>query len=330
MKILYSIDNKYSHCLAVSLVSLFDNNKKNDLDVSILTNDLSIDNEKKLSSIAKKYGRVLRIIRDNKIDSFLSSIGVRKYHDSYTPYYRIFFDRYFEGVDNILYLDADTIIVGDINSLQAIDLKDDYLAAVKEPQGRYYGNLIGLNNCDYFNSGVMLLNIRKWKKDNCRANVIENIKNKNFYVYPDQDIVNILFKEKIAVLSPEYNHMPIHRICSLNCYSAVFGLDDYYSMDDLVKAKQSPIIIHSYSFLGEFPWTKNNNHPDRELFSYYLAKTTYASLLSVKSKFNMFYFIEKRLMKILPENIFFNMYKNISIRFLNKRIHEYKKELKKV
>lgn len=326
MNILYTIDDNYSHVLAVSLLSLFENNKQNNLNINILVKYLNSDNEKKLLDIAKKYDRNLNIIKDEKIDDFFKSFGIRKYHGSYSAYYRLIFDRYFEEYDNVLYLDADTIIVNDIKSFQTIDLEENYIAAVKEPQGKHYAKLVDLKDCDYFNSGVMLLNTKKWKKDDCYNKIISALKNKNYYVYPDQDIINIVFKGKIMVLNPKYNYMPIHRMCSEECYNNVFGFNNYYSIDNLIRAKNNPLIIHCYNFLGESPWMKNNNHPDKHLFNYYFKKTTYNDYIPNKPKFNILYFVEKKMFKLLPENIFFKVYKKISIKFLKKRIYNYKKK----
>lgn len=326
MNILYAIDDNYINVLAVSLLSLFENNKNNTLNVTILVKKLNNDNEEMIKEIAKKYDRTLKIIKDDKIDDLFISYGIKKYHGSYSAYYRLLFDRYFNENDYVLYLDADTIIVNNIATLQNIDLKDNYIAAVKEPQGKYYSELIGLKEYDYFNSGILLLNTKKWKQDNCREKVINSIKNKNFYVYPDQDIINITFKEKIMVLDPTYNYMPIHRICSENCYDKVFGLDKYYSTEKLTKARQYPIVIHCYSFLGESPWMKNNIHPDKQLFNYYFQKTGCINNISSKSKFNFLYLIEKILIKILPENFFFKIYKKISIKSLKKIINKCEKK----
>ena len=325
MNILYTIDDNYTHVLAVSLLSLFESNKENNLNVTILVKHLNENNEKKLLDIAKRYNMTLRIIKDDKLDDFFISHGIKKYHGSYSAYYRLFFDKYFEENENILYLDADTIIVDNIKPLNNINLGDNYIAAVKEPQGKYYKELIGLKEFDYYNSGVMILNTNKWKKDKCYDIIRNSIKNKIFYVYPDQDIINIMFKNKIMTLDPKFNYMPIHRICNEKCYDDVFGIDNYYSENIIGQAKQHPVIIHCYNFLGESPWMKNNSHPDKELFNQYFRKTL-IDYSPQKPSFNILYFIEKKLIKILPKKMFFKIYKKISIKFLKKIINECKKK----
>ena len=326
MNILYTIDDNYSHVLAVSLLSLFENNKYTDLNVFVLVKYLDSKNEKRLLGIAKKYDRTINIIKDDKIDDFFINEGIKKYHNSYSAYYRLVFDKYFKSNDNVIYLDADTIIVNNIKSFQNIDLGDNYIAAVKEPQGKYYAELLGLKDTNYFNSGVLVFNTKKWKEDNCYRLIMHSLKKKRYYVYPDQDIINKLFVDKIKVLNPEYNYMPIHRICSEKCYANVFGLNNYYPIDVLTKARKKPLIIHCYSFLGESPWMKNNNHPNKKLFKQYFKKCNYIDYSPSEPKSTFLYKLERRLLKILPENMFFKIYKTISKRLLKKRIKDFQKK----
>ena len=39
--------------------------------------------------------------------------------------------------------------------------------------------------------------------------------------------------------------------------------------EELEQARQNPVILHAYRFLGDFPWHKGNKHPANALFDKY-------------------------------------------------------------
>lgn len=322
MKVLYTIDNDYAFVAAASICSLFHNNINLDFDVIIMTNGLNVSNSDKLEFIFKKYNRNFNIINVDEIDHFLKRYNLYSYHGSYVSYYRLFFSNYIDSDDNILYLDADTIITGSIEDLFHFDFKDKLLAAVYEPLALDYKKLINFSESDlYFNSGVLLFNSIKWRDNKCADKIVEFIKHNNrHFVYPDQDILNTIFKNNIISMLPKYNFMPIHNIFDINTYNLVYKQKNYYSDDQLINSQNSPIIIHCYRFLGDNPWSKGSIHPDISIFNYYVKKTKFSNYKSIQGHINCFYSIEKILFKILPKRIFLKIYRKLSYYLLNNKM----------
>jgi len=87
--------------------------------------------------------------------------------------------------DNVLSLDADTIIQDDISELDDIDLEDYYFAAVKEP---YLSMLT-----PYYNTGVCLMNLKQLRTIDDQ--LIDSL-NTQRYRYVSQDALNQLGKIK--------------------------------------------------------------------------------------------------------------------------------------
>ena len=56
----------------------------------------------------------------------------------------------------------------------------------------------------YINSGVCLFNLEKIRKDNITKKLDEYV-NTNKLFYPDQDTLNVIFKDKILFLNNKYN-----------------------------------------------------------------------------------------------------------------------------
>ena len=71
------------------------------------------------------------------------------------------------AVEKIIYLDADTIVNLDIRELWRVELEDKPLAAIPDalPQTvpLCQDGFVKFEN--YFNSGVLLMNLEKWRTD---------------------------------------------------------------------------------------------------------------------------------------------------------------------
>lgn len=124
----------------------------------------------------------------------------------------------------VLSLDIDTIIDGDISELWELPLKDYYLAAGIEPHKSQ-------NDAKYFNVGVAMYNLAKIRKDGMADKMIDAL-NKKPYGFIDQDCVNEFCAGKILELNPKYN---VHQWSR-------------HTVDE-------PVIIH-YAGYGPEQWTR--------------------------------------------------------------------------
>lgn len=184
-------------------------------------------------------------------------------------WYRIFLPQLLPQESKVLYLDCDTLIVTSLLPLWQIDLADKALAAVTNPswsgeKDRSWHTTCGLENReDYFNSGVMLLNLdqfraRQWSE----AILAHGRANGHWTLYGDQDsLVVVLHKHRLP-LAPRWNVM---RIIALNGDSRrIFSPAE---MDDVIR---KPAIIH---FEGSTkPWINATKHPWGRAHSRYARK----------------------------------------------------------
>lgn len=151
-------------------------------------------------------------LKDNRIQ-FINVNKTDKYIKEYSPNYKTKYSQmsyircYFSKILNeekILYIDADAIVVDNIKKLWDIELNDKALAGVHE--GGEWSKHLGIKGMDdkYINSGVLLMNlelIRKEKLDDYMIALLNN----QYYAYPDQDVINIVCKDKIKYISNIYN-----------------------------------------------------------------------------------------------------------------------------
>ncbi len=167
MNILCATDNNYvQHCY-IMLLSLFDNNASNDVDVYIFVSKLTEENKHALKSISKNPSHRVNLIA---VEDKLEYCPVRE-GDNITivSYYRLLAPTHLpKEIDKVLYLDVDTIVCQDLSELYNSDidgygigavLDNSYYAALD-----YYERLGYSPSLGYINSGVLLMNLKYWRE----------------------------------------------------------------------------------------------------------------------------------------------------------------------
>ena len=179
--------------LATELYALFKHNDIKKVYLFIEDDEISYLKDKRIE-----------FININKTKGYISNQSPN-YNTKYSKlsYVRCYFSKLLKE-DKILYIDADAIVVDNIEELWNTDLKNKALAGVHE--GGEWSKHLGIEGMDdkYINSGVLLMNlefIRKEKLDEAMICLL----NKNKYAYPDQDVLNVVCKDKIEYLNNIYN-----------------------------------------------------------------------------------------------------------------------------
>jgi len=205
--ILYCFDNNYNYQALSSISSLLKyTNEK--LNIFIIH-----ENPKKFSKILKKFPRAQANINIFKFeDNHYDFPRVNNTHVSIATYYRLFISNYLDdSLDTILYLDADTICKGDITKdiehLSEKILKENILfVASSEVDPEISCKRLGMKQNKYFNAGVMLINLKKWKEENMGETLTNIMKRKyDSILWWDQDILNSYADGDYLELNPELN-----------------------------------------------------------------------------------------------------------------------------
>lgn len=275
MNIVYASNDNYAKHLAVSLYSLLDHNQdRTVIDIYILSMELSDRSKKRLNSVARSFRRRIQFIE-------LGDLKKRFSHDVDTGGFDIsIMARLFVGevlpktVDRILYLDCDTVILNSLKNLWDRKLAPYMAAAVMEPT--IYPKvkaLIGLGENDpYFNSGVLLIDLDRWRKENAQSLLLEFYKGMNGRLFAgDQDTINGALKGRIKALPPKYNFFTNYRYFRYSHLVRLSPVYGGYSRESFQKAKVHPAILH---FMGdERPWIKGNFNHYRRAYNHYLKET---------------------------------------------------------
>ena len=215
--IVFAVDDNYSPFLAVNIRSIIDNGDKNNFyKFYILIRSISEDNKKILSLFNSENCEVEFVDVNDKLKLIAHKLALRDYY-TLTIYYRLFIPSIFHQYDKVLYLDCDMVAKGDIAKLYNIDLGDNIVGACREEVmtmvqafGRYSEDCLGVDRKDYFNSGLLLINCKKYRELNIEGRFLELLNLYKFEVAPDQDYLNVLCKGKVKKINIGYNKAPIN------------------------------------------------------------------------------------------------------------------------
>lgn len=146
----------------------------------------------------------IEFINVNKTKEYITKDSPN-YNTKYSKmsYIRCYFTKLLK-CDKIIYVDTDTLITDSIQELWEMNLGNNVIAGVHE-----YGDwdnhlgIVGVNDT-YINSGVLLMDLKKIRKEKLDDKMIDLLNN-NRYDYPDQDVINIVCKDKIKLISNTYN-----------------------------------------------------------------------------------------------------------------------------
>lgn len=146
------------------------------------------------------------VLPQEEVDLFY----IRDTHVSKTSLLKYYIARALPQLDKVLYIDSDILVLHDLTQLYNTDISGKYLAAVKDPSWFFENmHVVELNLEDrgfYFNSGVMLMNLKKFREDGLEAK-LEDYTNNNFRTYMDQDALNVVVGNDVALLPFEANAM---------------------------------------------------------------------------------------------------------------------------
>jgi len=153
----------------------------------------------------------------------------------------------------VVYVDSDTIVLGDIRELAAVDLGGHALGAVTDcyqDADRFATAWSLPKGGRYFNSGVLVIDLVKVRAEKLFSRAIDFVaRNGDRLLFADQDGLNFAFWNRSAVVEPTWN---VQRFATRAEIAAETAPDRRWG-------HKRPRLIH---YIGtEKPWMRNVWHP---------------------------------------------------------------------
>lgn len=279
LNILYATDSNYSPHAAASVYSLLDNNRSFDkINIYIIDDNISDDCKYKFNSMVGQFSNATLIFYP--FENLSHKLRLKETWFARAGYARLMLAA-IADVDKMLYLDCDTIVNGSLEEIWGIDISDCCVAGVQDNPALFMSEVIGMDANDrYINSGVMLINLKKWREENIEAKIIKMIEDYNGFVpHHDQGIINGVCKGMIKIIHPKFNTMSQFFYLKSKQIKKLYKMKNFYSQEELDSATANPTIIHYISKFYNRPWFKKCTHPMKDLYVKYLECTPFGLVL---------------------------------------------------
>lgn len=209
MNLCCTCDDNYILPLRVMLesLSIYDAN----IVFWLLYSDVSESNLRTIASDAQNYGWSFHAVKIDENTLRLCESLPKIQYFSNEVYYRLLIPWILSECDKAIYMDCDTLVRGSLSGLYATDMDDAAIAAVPDSKPAIEKNNIARLGLDgrYYNSGVLLIDCKAIREENfTRAQMalqIEDAVAENNLLYPDQDLINLIYQGKIMTLDRVWN-----------------------------------------------------------------------------------------------------------------------------
>lgn len=244
----FASDNNYVPYLGTAMLSILKHSAaNNNFLFYVLDNGISAESRKDIESLR-------RIRRPFGIE-FIKTDTEKFKHCNFQEkrlttaiFCRYFIPEYIKE-DKILYLDCDIMARSSLSELWNIDLGDNYVAGTldyhvmkKEKLEGLFGGRLDMS--EYINSGVLLINCKKWRENGISAKMMElTVKNSEMLKFPDQDIINFVCQGRKKIISHSWNVMGFLYKPDLFCERPDFA--------EIIRQREDCRIRHFQ------PWRKN-------------------------------------------------------------------------
>lgn len=276
INILYQSSAAYAIPVAVSMCSLFENNK--DIDkINIWFIDVGLTDEDKngLDNLVKRYNREITYISGRETDQMLSEAGVKLWSNSYATFYKVFTCCKLKDIENILYIDADTLILGSLRELCDYDMEEYACAMAGSGMTNTIKKYMGLK--EYYNAGVIYFNLKYWREHNIEKDILDIVNGDNcakYTIVGDETLINSVLRGKIKKLPLKYNFESSWWLWGWNHklhkeLGWERAQDCFYSDDEIERAQENPVIAHYVDLTTGRPWDYLNDNPSRKEFEKY-------------------------------------------------------------
>ncbi len=261
-------NDAYAQHLGVTLYSLLENCSCPDkIRINVVDMDISSINKKKLDWVVKKFKAHINYLKPKP--GILKGIEISKRFGKET-YYRFSLIETAK-TDKLLSIDSDMIVKGDVKELFDLKFKDNVLFAVKDLDLPLKNRLkLGIkSDTPYFNSGLLFIDLKEWKKNKLTEKSLKWIKENNQKTeFADQDGLNMALVGKWKEIDPSWNMLT--KVFYYNLPIPFIYCHNVNAVTVYKKIKQ-PNIIHYTGFLK--PWFFFDPIPLKKEYLSYLKKT---------------------------------------------------------
>ena len=206
--LVYCFDEKYAKHTSVSMYSAF-KNSTTPIVFYCVPNFKDTEPLQPITNLAHKFN-----LNVNFIDGTENSFSDWKvsHHITKAAYLRFLIPDMLP-YDKAIYLDCDTVVLGDLTELYDTDLGDNVIAGIGEKMKSEQSPVSSSIKDTYYNSGCLLMDLKKMREMNFLQLCADFHNNcPNEIKWHDQDIINKVLEGNKKDLSSEWNFQLLHAL----------------------------------------------------------------------------------------------------------------------
>lgn len=248
-----TFDQNYLSPFYALLMSILEHNRQHNIVFHAIITGVSDKTQQEIRDLIKQNNGDIHFyqIDQNFVSKF---VLVSKWTSA--VYYRLFFPFLIPAeVKRLLYIDTDALVVNDLSELYQHDLQHYPVGAVYDNYVKIAPQLGIEKEGSYFNSGVLLMDIERWKEQQISEKAMQFLADYPEKIkFVDQDALNAVLKDNWKKLDWKYNTM----------YSWIPEDIRKDQLDNFIKDK---VILH---FTLQRPWNTLCRNRFRDLYHHYL------------------------------------------------------------
>ena len=279
--VVFAADESYAPYVSVCIESIKANSSRSYCyKIYVFHSGLSPETRERLVAASGDGSSVECVDLSREIEKYKEDMYSHAYF-SPEMYYRILIPELLPDYDKVIYLDCDTVALGDLSELYLTDISGYAIGACRNVLHKkleeYVRDELSLDPLRYINSGVLLINTRVCREIGFFESAIKMLAELPHLSYPDQDIINLVLRDRIFYLDMKWNYLwHIERLAQtknpdlhlLPCDAAEFA-----------RAGRRVAILH---FTGDMkPW-KFNAIPKAEIFWKYAGVSSFSRQIREK------------------------------------------------
>lgn len=295
INVAFTIDNNYPIFTLLVINSILQNNNSDsNYTFYIVEDNLSSKNKTKMQEYVTKRNQNIEFINiDTKIiDDGNFFFG---FSNRITPIAmaRILLPKILpQNVHRVIYIDGDTLVLEDLKTLFEFDLK-----------GKPFGMGVNITaydevsnfkiNGNYYNSGVILMDLDKCRKDAVSDKLLNFVKEhkklflysddfQDAFRYPDQDLINIVMDGNIEEIPRKWNNQHIYgtSIEDISCKGIAHYIGAEKPWSSLtIKNTQNNFIKEYYNY-----WNKSGLRRYKIYYGFLSLKSMYMDIFNYNAK----------------------------------------------
>ena len=224
--------------------------------------------DENVSSLYEKFKTLLKnsphVFTLHRIASSLFSDFPTTQLFTKATYYRLLAPHFLKNMDLLLYLDADIVCLNPFETLwhfAQVDNNPAFVVLEEEGLRATLAKNVALRSDRYFNAGVMLINVARWREERISLQTFSILSQKGAALqYLDQDALNIVLENQFIALDRKYNTI----------FKPGHGVEDYRALPPA-----ETVFLHYAG--ADKPWQQWNKQAVCKYYSAVYSRSVWAA-----------------------------------------------------